>query len=397
MANLPQEMVMEILLWLPVKSLVRFRCVCKSFCAMIESQSFINSHFRRSSENRIHCKLIELGVHMTDDDDRLKIYGLDFDDDFQAELVLDKLYPSTLYLRFFSYCNGLVLLFLDKLCIWNPSTRQYRMLPAFPLKHIPNLSFALGYDSTVDDYKVVVIISNKGCGISQVWIFELRLSCWRRIDDFPYVVYDSIDDGGNGDCFLDGAVHFICHDAGYGHGDTNIIVAFDVAKETFSKVRAPVQTEGIPIRLHILRQCLSVSVWSLTKRQHVDIYVRKKDGAAFTWTRLYSITKQQSYAKSFVPFAEGRVAFSEEGDTVFLSSMGKLLSYDFKEQSFRVITSKHLDIFKEKRLQEFVNKNANYLDLFSCTETLVSVLGKVHTSRRRKRKKGLEEVRDIFI
>ncbi|XP_065857069.1 F-box protein CPR1-like [Euphorbia lathyris] len=353
MANLPQELINEILLWLPVKSLLRFRCVCKSFCAIIESQSFINSHFKRSSENRIHRKLIYLGVHWNDNKG-LTVHALDFNEDFQQEVVLDKLFPSGLYTLFFSYCNGLVLLytFPCEFYVWNPSTRKYRILPAFPVSRTRKLKFALGYDSTTDDFKAVVFIPKKGCGFSQVWIFQLRSSCWRRIQDCPYVGYNSsITLVGNGVCFVDGALHFICY------GKSYMIVAFDVAKETFSIVHELVyQTKGIPTHLDVLGGCLTISFFSTSPEGCVDIYVRKKDGVAFTWTRLHSITRQFS-GGVFNLFAEGQVAYSNKGDKVFLSLNGKLCSYDFGE----------------KTLQEIVSKRNILSDIFFCTESLVPV------------------------
>ncbi|XP_065880210.1 F-box protein CPR1-like [Euphorbia lathyris] len=359
MANLPQELINEMLLWLPVKSLLRFRCVCKSFCVIIESQSFINSHFKRSFENRIHRKLIDLGVHRTDNNG-ITIHALDFNEDFQQEVVLDKSFPSRPYPLFFSYCNGLVLLWIHKLSLWNPSTREYRILPALPVKRTGDLSFALGYDSTTDDFKAVIIISKSFC-FSQVWIFELRSSCWRRIQDFPYVGYNSIKPGGNGDCFVDGALHFICRRSENNSIENNtsyMIVAFDVAKETFSVVHEAVQqTEGNPRRLNVVGGCLSVSVWNLTMKRQIDIYVRKKDGVAYTWTRLYFVTSPQFSNEAFRRFEDGRVAYSKEGDKVFLSSNGKLCSYDFKEKNF----------------QEILTTNAIHLGLFSYTESLMSV------------------------
>jgi hypothetical protein len=45
MANeLPEDLVAQILLWLPVVSLLRFKCVCKSWYALITHQNFIRKH-----------------------------------------------------------------------------------------------------------------------------------------------------------------------------------------------------------------------------------------------------------------------------------------------------------------------------------------------------------------
>lgn len=47
MKHIPEDVVEEILLRLPCKSLARFKCVSKSWCAMIRGRSFINKRFDR--------------------------------------------------------------------------------------------------------------------------------------------------------------------------------------------------------------------------------------------------------------------------------------------------------------------------------------------------------------
>ncbi|KAK2642179.1 hypothetical protein Ddye_023942 [Dipteronia dyeriana] len=44
----PCEIVFEILTWLPVKYLVRCKCVCKKWYKLIEDRSFIMKHLSRS-------------------------------------------------------------------------------------------------------------------------------------------------------------------------------------------------------------------------------------------------------------------------------------------------------------------------------------------------------------
>jgi hypothetical protein len=48
---LPDEVVVDILHRLPVKSLIRFRCVCKSWNSLIQTPAFIDSHLNQSIEN----------------------------------------------------------------------------------------------------------------------------------------------------------------------------------------------------------------------------------------------------------------------------------------------------------------------------------------------------------
>jgi hypothetical protein len=43
-ASLPYEMIMEVLKWLPVTSVLRFRSVCRSWAALLSSDEFRSLH-----------------------------------------------------------------------------------------------------------------------------------------------------------------------------------------------------------------------------------------------------------------------------------------------------------------------------------------------------------------
>ncbi|KAL5769479.1 hypothetical protein ACOSP7_013633 [Xanthoceras sorbifolium] len=48
MVKLPEDIIIEILSILPVKSLIRFRCVSKSWYALVRSSSFISEHLKNN-------------------------------------------------------------------------------------------------------------------------------------------------------------------------------------------------------------------------------------------------------------------------------------------------------------------------------------------------------------
>ena len=55
---IPPDVVTEILLRLPSKSLIRFRCVCKSWDTLIFSSEFISKHLNFTTNNNNFCLLL---------------------------------------------------------------------------------------------------------------------------------------------------------------------------------------------------------------------------------------------------------------------------------------------------------------------------------------------------
>ncbi|XP_019173586.1 PREDICTED: putative F-box protein At3g52320 [Ipomoea nil] len=47
--SLPEEMVAEILSWLPVESVLRFKCACKKWGQLIQQDHFVEKHHRRAA------------------------------------------------------------------------------------------------------------------------------------------------------------------------------------------------------------------------------------------------------------------------------------------------------------------------------------------------------------
>nr|XP_017240031.1 PREDICTED: uncharacterized protein LOC108212829 [Daucus carota subsp. sativus] len=70
---LPEEMVNEILCWLPVRTLLRFRSVCKSWLSIISQPNFIKAHMDKPNKNASLLRII----FGTLDDQRLKFVSED--------------------------------------------------------------------------------------------------------------------------------------------------------------------------------------------------------------------------------------------------------------------------------------------------------------------------------
>ncbi|GLT36890.1 hypothetical protein SLA2020_112360 [Shorea laevis] len=234
MGTLPQDFVYEILLLLPLKSLLRFRCLSTLFCGQIDDQEFIKNHLNRLIQSQICQKLIvnnKTGTHF---------YAADFDGGLQEATALNYPFESACgsSLVVGGSCRGLILLVLgssnSELALWNPFTRRYKKIPPCPVKTLSvyeeSCMLGLGYDSAVDDYKIVKVSQFGGPGDSnhsfQSWVFSLKENSWSRSQDAPVKLEDSVSRKAS---FANGALYWQCD-------DEDKMFAFDLTKEVFSDI-----------------------------------------------------------------------------------------------------------------------------------------------------------------
>ncbi|XP_061366287.1 F-box/kelch-repeat protein At3g23880-like [Gastrolobium bilobum] len=192
---LPDELVQEILLRSPVKSLVRFKCVCKSWLSLISDPSFANSHFELSAapSHRLLFKTrYGSEAHSNDVD-------ASFHDDSAFVRLVHPLPESAMFpygFQVLGSCRGFVL-FIGRdsnLYIWNPSNGFHRRHLSFSdfirklrRSHNRTLLIGFGYDSSTDDYLVVVLWLEEE--ETHMVLFSLRTNLWKKNPGFPYSPY----------------------------------------------------------------------------------------------------------------------------------------------------------------------------------------------------------------
>ncbi|XP_057772490.1 F-box/kelch-repeat protein At3g23880-like [Salvia miltiorrhiza] len=181
---LPNDVIIEILSWLPVKSLLKFKCVCRSWRALISSRRFIKAQLE-SSKSAPNLARDMLAIPCEDEIRNLKVCSVSSMLHESVSQVYDFSYPfdsSSCVVE--SSRDGLLLLSSsDEMILWNPSTRTWKTLPDFDQEFVHG--YELCYDKSSDDYKVVAFSDSSN---SIVTVYSLGNDEWKRIKDISSLV-----------------------------------------------------------------------------------------------------------------------------------------------------------------------------------------------------------------
>ncbi|OMO79396.1 hypothetical protein CCACVL1_13703 [Corchorus capsularis] len=195
---LPSSLVLEILSNLPVKALLRFRCVCKSWKDLINFENFINWHLDYS------CRRNKLGILMNRyyrypvrrrrarKKTKLTSFSIISNNRFfssglsDLNYVFDKLGDiSTSRSQCLAHCDGIFFASdsEDNNALFNLATRETIILPKSNKSHGPS---GFGYDLKSHKYKALRIGTPYQCNNinypSSVQVYTMGAYCWRHVN-----------------------------------------------------------------------------------------------------------------------------------------------------------------------------------------------------------------------
>ncbi|KAH9771369.1 F-box protein CPR1 [Citrus sinensis] len=336
MAGLPTDINIDILSRLSVKCLLRFKCVSKSFCSLIDSQEFIKIHLKRSIETNSNLSLILSGTPAPILDSSRYWGGKIFSaglDSLNLGVELDHPFKNCKgRTPIIDSCNGLIAFKNDEngIALWNPSTEEHLILPKFwgDLKDFMVVD-GFGYDAVNDDYKVVrlvqLVIGN--VGYTEIAVYSLRTNSWRRIRvDFPYYILHGWDG-----TFADGHVHWLVTNNPEDYIE-NLIIAFNLKSEEFHEVPLPHlenRNDVLVMFVGNFSGCLYFSCLC-NYPQPVDIWVLMG-----CWTKTFSFprsvgdyVKALAYSKSGGKVLVDKFEYGEDEDI----NRWELFWYDLQNQ-----------------------------------------------------------------
>ncbi|XP_059670637.1 putative F-box protein At5g62660 [Cornus florida] len=239
----PEDLIVEILSRLPVKSLIRLGVVCRYWYTVIRNSSFIIKHHH--SNNNVHL-LVENYNFNTEKfaftlfpDENLDSIPLLYHELNDLQMSRDLLYVL-------GPVNGILCLFDggDRIALWNPALRDFRLLPR-PQENIPPYfsvnwnSFAFGLDPLTNKCKVVWIRYFYDDRIKNMYfpptvvVYTLGTNSWRMIEiDLPenYCVDNTFSDG-----LINGTYYWIDRDNSLKY----TIISFEMGSETFGMIQLP--------------------------------------------------------------------------------------------------------------------------------------------------------------
>lgn len=284
------EIIVEILWRLPVESLLRCRCVCKSWYSLISDHHFIKTHLCKSSSPRLLFSTLPPKINLKTTS---SLNHLNHPHPVDVDYPLKHPRKSVWIV---GSCNGLLCIAIeeDTLFIWNPSTRKSNRLPySAPKPAAPGcyVLYGFGYQQHTpppDDYKVVQIsclFKNKAKYDTIVKIYSLKHGNWNNIAPFPHGI--PLDDSGK---YSNGALHWAASQD-FGSSYSWIIVSLDLATYTYAQILQPAYDDQTgadkDLTLGVLQECLCVMCNYRAIR--ADLWVMKVYGVKDSWTKLASI------------------------------------------------------------------------------------------------------------
>lgn len=373
---IPDEVMFDVLLRLPSKSLMRFKSVCKAWHAMISSPIFINAHlewsklkpssllmapgFYQKQKNGQNIAFL-MGLYKYQGGNNNVVHLHDFPRDFPQ--VLDTWTRPV-------HCDGLLLVsnMSKKMIIYNPSTREIVSLPKGSRNLHKGTGIGFGFDPRSSKYKVARVFYQRDDKTSMlVCKFEVltlgTINVWRQTEDPPYPI------GKSTPVHVKGAIYWMVSRTSLCPDPPNTLVRFCLTDEKFSLFPCPCNVKpscltGLGDELYcgyFFSQPLQLEIWGCS------VVGQKPE-----WTRRCALQIPPDVIKR--PVASPLVVFHGK---ILLLALKKVYKYDIqacKLEKIPLVVEDFMCYDRENNMyQTYSKKEVMDFHLFNYVESLVSI------------------------
>ncbi|PWA81895.1 F-box domain-containing protein [Artemisia annua] len=300
---LPDDIVRNILAWLPAKPLVRFRCVSKHWNHMLTEPNFMSFRSRKS----IILPLSE-ALHLIDD-------NVPTDD--MTHSMLKRCHPDKnlwdkYKVKVIGTFNGIVLLrYTHALILYNPFTGASTKLPCPPYRDCRRPGYGFGYGATPDDLKIVRL--KQKSDICDVCSFKnSSWSSWSTIQlNMKCITFENYVG-----TFANGFLHWVAYN------NPQLLIVLNVKDMVLSEMHLPFAKSFIRAHLGTIDGCLC----SLNKvnANKFELWVLKEHGVEKSWLPKCSFTCKPDHISVCI-LASGRI---------LMKNPSELIIYDYLENTY---------------------------------------------------------------
>nr|XP_023926068.1 F-box protein CPR1-like [Quercus suber] len=349
--HLPHDLVLNILANLPVKSVLRFRCVRKSWNSSITGPSFISSHLELNSSRRLLFMKPDRFPHI---DRQLCTVICEHTSDRISEFDIPFTWPKLV-----GSCNGLLCFSArDWVYFLNPSIGKFKAVSPAPSSS--SASFYLAetgfcYHSETNYYKIVTISYYLAGTPPQAEIYSINSGSWKRLH--PPFAPDILLFNIHTDLFLapfvSGALHWMAY-VREGGNARPFILTFDVNVEKFGMMETPFAV----IRSNLCPRVFKGKL-ALTEKGDplfFNVWVMKEYGIHQSWTKLFVVPFHR--VERFNGYSDNGLLIVEKSYDIF-SANGEVERTDLKRISIDIETLHEKDV---GGIQDFLRSGTNFME-----------------------------------
>ncbi|KAL6146543.1 hypothetical protein ACLB2K_057221 [Fragaria x ananassa] len=340
--KIPEAMALQILSSLPPKSLMRFKCVHKSWTNLMKDPSFVAKHLSNSMHNNLYSTtgVLFKRENFKDPNDvekgtesrfsLISIYNANGDSEHDVHCVVEDVtegqFSGLEVLEsawIIGHCHGIICLRnATKVILWNPAIREVKVTtPYVPDENLSDLG--IGYDPKSNNYKVVHISygTQEEYGDEHIHldrpkteVYTIGTDSWREIEtgsletETTNFWFRDFHMYFNGVCYWNGQEQLKEFQNAYELMEEQyirpVIISFDMGDEVFHNMLLPDFVYGDYMSGYVLRlmawdECLAIfgldyGTDGITSHESWGLWVMDDSGGVTgSWIKQFSFVRAQ--------------------------------------------------------------------------------------------------------
>ncbi|XP_026420687.1 F-box/kelch-repeat protein At3g06240-like [Papaver somniferum] len=267
--------------------------------------------------------------------------------EFSGDVFVKNEFPfETLgkFVEFLGHCDGLVYFWSDHrrlFFLWNPATKEYKIIPNPRENKYDILVCGLGYDCKIGEYKLIIVWrlreTNKDRCLFEVYTLGTNLNLCKS----SHAEIDIVLGGRASGVLASGALHW----PAIKRSRSKFIFSLDIRDDKWKELEPPKEVpenKSLWMKLGVLEGLLCVLDGD--HQGQLGVWVMQDYGIQELWTKPYTITHEKVMKYKY--YATSKLIWSfKNGEILFMSIGGdKLVLYDPKYKSAREISMAHTDL-----------------------------------------------------